>query len=136
MKRSRARVPIGGQCVVLRISLRIKVFIFFEIAKFPYESHLTSHISETQKKIVKILETRPQNSKKLFWKCGLRIKKMVIFVFNLLWKKKEKCKLTLHSFQNYFLKVHLRQNWESSKKNLRSHFKKVLSHFFVYVSCA
>ena len=28
-KRSRARVPIGGQCVVLQISLRIKFFEFF-----------------------------------------------------------------------------------------------------------
>ena len=25
MKRSRARVPIGGQCVLLQISLRIKI---------------------------------------------------------------------------------------------------------------
>jgi hypothetical protein len=33
-KRSRARVPIGGQCVLLQISLRIKMFDFFlQIAK-------------------------------------------------------------------------------------------------------
>ena len=29
MKRSRVRVPIGGQCVLLKISLRIKMFDFF-----------------------------------------------------------------------------------------------------------
>ena len=29
MKRSRARVPIGGQYVLLQISLRIKIFDFF-----------------------------------------------------------------------------------------------------------
>ena len=28
MKRSRARVPIGGQCVILKISLRTKIYIF------------------------------------------------------------------------------------------------------------
>ena len=29
-KRSRARVPIGGKCVILQISLRIKYLIFFK----------------------------------------------------------------------------------------------------------
>ena len=29
MKRSRARVPLGGQCVLLQISLRIKILDFF-----------------------------------------------------------------------------------------------------------
>ena len=29
MKRSRARVPVGGQCVLLQISLRTKILDFF-----------------------------------------------------------------------------------------------------------
>jgi len=31
--------------------------------KYPYESHLARHTAEPLKKIVKILETRPQSSK-------------------------------------------------------------------------
>ena len=42
-KWSRARVAIGGQCVFLQISLRIKIFDFFLKSKLLYESHLTSH---------------------------------------------------------------------------------------------
>ena len=63
MKRSRARVTIGGQCVLLQNSLKIKLFDFFLKAKLPYESHLSRHTSEPMKKIVKIIETRSQSSK-------------------------------------------------------------------------
>ena len=62
-KRSRARVPIELQCVLLHISLRIKIFECFKQPKLPYESHLSRHTSKTLKKIVKILETRPESSK-------------------------------------------------------------------------
>ena len=31
--------------------------------KLPYESHLSGHTSEHMKKIVKIIETRPQSSR-------------------------------------------------------------------------
>ena len=64
MKRSRARVPIAGQCILLQNSLRIEMFDFFKYPKLPYESHLYRHTSETLKKIVKMIETRPQSSKK------------------------------------------------------------------------
>ena len=64
-KRSRARVTLGGQCLLLQISLQIKMFkILKKKPKYPYESHLARHTAEPLKKIVKILETRPQSSKK------------------------------------------------------------------------
>ena len=55
MKRSGARVPVGGQWVLLQISLRIKIYIFFKQPKLPYKSHLTRQTSKPLKKIVKIL---------------------------------------------------------------------------------
>ena len=63
MKRSRARVTIGGQCVLLKDSCKIKMFDFFKSQNYPYVSHLFRHTSEPMKKIVKIIKTRPQNSK-------------------------------------------------------------------------
>ena len=63
MKMSRARVPIEGQCVLLQISHRKKIFDYFKEPKLPYESHLSRHISEPLRKIVEILETRSQSSK-------------------------------------------------------------------------
>ena len=63
MKRSRARVTIGGQCILLQNSLKIKLFDFFLKSILPYESHLSRHTSEPMRKNVKILETRPQSSK-------------------------------------------------------------------------
>ena len=62
MKRSRARVTIGGQCVLIQNSLKIKIYVFLK-PKLPYESHLSRYTSETLKKIVNILETRFQSSK-------------------------------------------------------------------------
>ena len=63
-KKSRARVTIGGQCVLLQNSLKIKLFdFFFKKPKLPYVSHLSRHTSEPIRKNVKILETRPQSSK-------------------------------------------------------------------------
>ena len=64
MKRSRARVTIEGQRVLLQISLQIKMFDFLLISqKSPYESYLSRHTSESLKNIVRILESRPQSSK-------------------------------------------------------------------------
>ena len=64
MKRSRARVTIGGQCVLLQNSLKIKMFFFlFLKPKSPYESHLSRHTSEPMKFFKKIIENRPQSSK-------------------------------------------------------------------------
>ena len=61
---SRARVTLGGQCLLLQISLRMKMLKFLKKKpKYPYESHLARHTSEPLEKIVKILETRPQSSK-------------------------------------------------------------------------
>ena len=51
MKRRRARVTIEGQCVLLQIYLRIKMFDFFKQAKLPYETHLCTHTSEPLKKL-------------------------------------------------------------------------------------
>ena len=63
-KRSRARVTIGGQCVLLPNSLKIKLFNFFSRKpKLLYKSHLSRHTSEPMKKMVIIIETRPQSSK-------------------------------------------------------------------------
>ena len=45
-------VPIERQCVLLQKSLRIKL------------SHLSRHTSEPMKNFIKIIETRPQSSKK------------------------------------------------------------------------
>ena len=50
MKRRRARVPIRGQCVLLQISRRKKVFDFLDILLTP-------------EKFVKILENRLQSIK-------------------------------------------------------------------------
>ena len=61
MKRSRARVTIGGECVLIQNSL--KIFDFFLKPKLPYESHNSRHASKPLKKIVKILKTGPQSSK-------------------------------------------------------------------------
>ena len=63
MKRSRAKVKIGGQCVILQNSLKIKLFDFFLKPKLPTESHFFRHTSEPMKKIVKIIKTRSQSSK-------------------------------------------------------------------------
>ena len=63
-KRSKARFTLGGQCLLLQISLRIRMFkILKKKPKYRYESHLSRHTAEPLKKIVKILETRPQSSK-------------------------------------------------------------------------
>ena len=48
-KRSRARATIEGQCVLLQISLQIKMFDFL--------------LNSQRAELVKILETRPQSSK-------------------------------------------------------------------------
>ena len=61
-KRSRTRVTIGRQCVLLQNFLKIKIQIFLRL-KLLYESHLFRHTSKPLKKIVKILETRLQSSK-------------------------------------------------------------------------
>ena len=62
-KRCKARVTIGGQCVLLQNYLKILLFDFFIKPKLPYESHLSRHTSEPRKEILKIIETRPQSSK-------------------------------------------------------------------------
>ena len=61
-KRIRARVPIAGQCILLQISIRIKMFDFFKWLKLLYESHILRHTSEPLKKIGKILETMRQSN--------------------------------------------------------------------------
>ena len=48
-KRSRARVTIGGQYVLLQNSLKNKLFDFLK-PKLPYKSHLSRHTSEPLKK--------------------------------------------------------------------------------------
>ena len=50
-KRSRARVTIGGQSVVLQNSPKIKMFDIFVKLKLPHESHLSRHTSEPLKKL-------------------------------------------------------------------------------------
>ena len=62
MKRSRARVKIGEQCVLLQNYLKKKKKLFLK-PKLPYESHPSRHTSKPLKKIVKILETRLQSNK-------------------------------------------------------------------------
>ena len=53
MKRSRAMVTKGGQCVLLQNSLRMKMyFLFFlKYPRLPYESHLSRHTSDPLKKL-------------------------------------------------------------------------------------
>ena len=63
MKRSRARFPIGGQSVLLQISLRIKIFDFFsKQQELEYESHLTS--TSTYENIRNQAESRKNSKKK------------------------------------------------------------------------
>ena len=50
MKRTRARVTLGGQCVHLQNSLKIKLFDFFLKPKLPDKSHLSRHTSKPMKK--------------------------------------------------------------------------------------
>ena len=64
MKWCSARVPKGGECVLLQISLRIKFFdFFFKYPKLLHESPLSRHTSKLMEKNIKILENRPQRSK-------------------------------------------------------------------------
>ena len=62
MKRSRARVTLGGQYLLLQIRIKMPK-ILKKKTKYPYESHLDRNIAEPLKKIVKILEIRPQSIK-------------------------------------------------------------------------
>ena len=72
MKRTRARVPIGGQCLLLQISLRIKIFDFL----LNSQNYRMNHIFWTPEKIVKLLESRPQSSKN--FQNGQKLKKMMM----------------------------------------------------------
>ena len=56
-------VTIGGQCVRLQTSVKIKMFDFFLKPQSPYESHLSRHTSEPIKKVVKTIEIKLQSSK-------------------------------------------------------------------------
>ena len=63
-KRSRARVSIAGQCAILQNCLRIKMFDFFLNSQNYRLNLIFLDILLNGKKIVKIIETRPQSSKK------------------------------------------------------------------------
>ena len=86
MKWSRARVTIGGQCVLLQNYLKIKMF--FLKPKSPYESHLSRYTSEPLKVFFfLIIENRPQSSKnaqKWITICKIHDvdKSTVVLVFN------------------------------------------------------
>ena len=63
-KRSRARVTIGGHCVLLQNSLKIFFFKFVLQSQTYQMNHIFPEILLTpEKKIVKNKETRPQSSK-------------------------------------------------------------------------
>ena len=61
-KRSRARVTLGGQCLLLQIRIKMPK-ILKKKTKYSYESHLDRNITKPLKKIVKFFEIRPQSSK-------------------------------------------------------------------------
>ena len=62
LKKSRARVTIGGQCVLLQISLKIKRFGFFKAKITVWITSFQIYFWTTEK-FCKILETRLQSSK-------------------------------------------------------------------------
>ena len=62
-KRSRARVPIGGQCVLLQISPKIFFLLLLNCQNYCMNHMFLDILLNPCKKIVKKIESRPQGSK-------------------------------------------------------------------------